>query len=60
MTLLERRTKEAEETRWRGLLRRDMDEEQRKPRLAWALVPTMEQWRQLRKSRIPVGDGRFV
>jgi hypothetical protein len=57
-TMLERRTREAEETRMRALLRLGMD---RRPRYRWSLeLPTMAQWRELRLKRIPVGDGREV
>lgn len=60
LTLLERRTEEAEWTRLHALLRRELDE--RKPRrVTWALErPTIAEWRRLRQTRIPVGDGRWV
>jgi len=60
LTLLARRTEEAEMTRLHALLRRDLD--QKKPRrYTWALeLPTIAQWRALRQTKIPVGDGRWI
>jgi hypothetical protein len=59
-TLLERRTHEAEMTRLHALLRRDLDR-QKPRRTTWALdVPTIAQWRELRRTKIPVGDGRWI
>ena len=62
MTLLERRTMEAEETRERaqvvGLLRRD--EHPPADRYEWPDVLPAEAWRRVRETKIPVGDGRMV
>lgn len=59
MTLLERRTQEAEETRMRALLRLDLAKH--RPHYRWTLeLPTMLQWKKLRETKIPVGDGREV
>lgn len=62
MTLLERRTQEAEATRIRalacGLIRRDEDPPS--DRYEWPEEFDAAQWRKVRETRIPVGDGRWV
>jgi hypothetical protein len=60
LTLLERRTEEAEMTRLHALLRRDLD--MKKPRRYWWTLelPTIAEWRALRQTKIPVGDGRWI
>lgn len=54
--LLVQRTQDAELTRMKALLRRELDRPRR--RFQWTLeLPTMEQWRRLRQTKIPVGMG---